>query len=96
MPFTCGQQSSWDDAHLLCQETDGEGNEVFENTRKINLPERRWPGSISRCLLVWTTIATCYAVLMTTALIRQMANSRYTGPELIYSKLHQYLRTVPS
>ena len=78
-------KSSWKDGYLPGQQSDDEGSDLLEKSEP-SLPERR---SIPRLLLICTTLAICYSVLITVALFRYMAGSKYSGPNVIYSKFYE-------
>lgn len=95
MPFFSFKQSSWKDDYLVGQQSDDEGSDVFEKSG-TSLPERR--SSIPRLILIYTTLATCYSILITAGLTRHVARSKYAGPNIIYTparKVMDYRLTGP-
>ena len=75
------------DDYLLGEQSDDDSSDIFEKSR-ANLPEH--PFSIPRLLLIYATVTTCYSILITALFARHMINSKYAGPNIIYSKFCEY------
>lgn len=87
MPFFGFQRSSEEEDYLLGQRSEDEGNDALEKSEAGFLEHR---SSIPRLMLVFTTLAACFSVVMTVALAYDMIKSKYTGPNLIYSRLCEH------
>ncbi|KAL6716424.1 hypothetical protein ACLMJK_005991 [Lecanora helva] len=87
MPFTYFQKPNSKSGHLLGQYDDDEEITIVESRAGLKWSRHCFFESLPRPILIWATFMTCYAILMTALLARQMISSKYEGPNLIYTRI---------